>query len=153
MKSKIARLPARQEKFQPEADPRLADGQASSAEKLSSNVFIEPRRNDLASYYKSADLFLLTSNYEGWGLVVAEAMAGGCPIVMTDVGCAGELVKDGENGLIVKVGDKTVIAAAVESLIENPEKLRAIKQNNLEKAKAFRTKEEYLNRYKKSWEI
>jgi len=43
--------------------------------KLQDSVRLEPWTEDLASYYKSADLFLLTSNYEGWGLAIVEAMA------------------------------------------------------------------------------
>ena len=44
----------------------------------------------LASYYKTADLFLSTSLYEGYGLTFVEAQAAGCPIVSTDVGIAKE---------------------------------------------------------------
>jgi len=46
------------------------------------------------SFYASADAFLLTSNKEGWGLVVIEAGSFGLPVIMTDVGCAGEVVVD-----------------------------------------------------------
>lgn len=73
--------------------------------KLERNVIIEQWREDLASFYKSFDVLLLSSNYEGWGRVALEAMAAGLPVIMTDVGVAGEVIKDGINGLVVPVGD------------------------------------------------
>ena len=62
-------------------------------------------KNDLEEYYKNADVFLLTSNYEGWGMVIIEAASYGLPIIMTDVGCAGEVIKNNESGLIVPVAE------------------------------------------------
>src|SRR3989344_5355818 len=47
----------------------------------------------LISYYKTADLFLLTSNYEGYGRTLIEAAASGCPIVTTNVGAVGDILK------------------------------------------------------------
>jgi len=52
-------------------------------------------QKDVRSYYNQTDVFLLTSNSEGWGMVVIEAAGFGLPIIMTDVGCAGEVIKDG----------------------------------------------------------
>lgn len=58
---------------------------------LSASVIFEPWCDDLVSYYKTADLFLLTSSYEGYGRTVAEAIACGLPVIATDVGSAREL--------------------------------------------------------------
>ena len=58
--------------------------------KLQTNVIFEPWTDDLSSYYKTADLFLLTSLYEGYGMTLVEAEAAGCPIISTDVGVARE---------------------------------------------------------------
>ena len=63
---------------------------------------MEPWTDDPFSYYKTADLFLLTSNYEGYGMAVVEAMAAGCPVIMTDVGLAGEVLIDKKDGLVVR---------------------------------------------------
>jgi glycosyltransferase involved in cell wall biosynthesis len=120
--------------------------------KLRDSVILEPWNHDLASYYKSADLFLLTSNYEGWGLTVAEAMAAGCPVVMTDVGCAGELVINNITGMVTPVGDKAALNRNILKLIENNELRAEIKINALSAVKKLSTQEEYLNEYKKSWE-
>lgn len=58
---------------------------------LENSVIFEPWQNNLASYYKTADLFLLTSFFEGYGLTLVEAQAAGCPIISTDVGVAREV--------------------------------------------------------------
>ena len=48
-------------------------------------------RETLFSYYKTVDLFLVTSLYEGYGMTLVEAQAAGCPIISTDVGVAREV--------------------------------------------------------------
>ncbi|PIT95637.1 hypothetical protein COT96_00110, partial [Candidatus Falkowbacteria bacterium CG10_big_fil_rev_8_21_14_0_10_38_22] len=73
---------------------------------LGKNIKLLGRKDNLDEYYNSADAFLLTSNSEGWGLSVIEAAAHGLPIIMTDVGLAGEVIKNNESGLVIPVGDK-----------------------------------------------
>jgi glycosyltransferase involved in cell wall biosynthesis len=120
--------------------------------KLQDNIIFEEWSNDLSSYYKTADLFLLTSNYEGYGMTVVEAMAAECPVVMTDVGVAGELVKDGYNGIVVPVGDKAKLKEGILKMMED-KTMRAsfILSSNLTASK-FPTKEKYLKSYRQNWE-
>ena len=120
--------------------------------KLKDNIILEPWSDDLVSYYKTADLFLLTSNYEGWGMTVVEAMACGCPVVMTDVGCAGELVFNGESGLVAPVGDQAALVSAINKLIVNPLLREKFKTAGLAAVKELPNKEQYLADYRKSWE-
>ena len=63
--------------------------------RLGSNVIFEGWHDELASYYKGADIFLQTSLYEGFGLALFEAAILGCPAVSSDAGIAGELLKEG----------------------------------------------------------
>ena len=88
---------------------------------IRNNVIFEGKvANDLLpSYYRSSTVFVFPSNYEGWGRVALEAMACGKPIVMTDVGCGGEAVVDGETGYVVPVGSKTMLAQRIIFLLEN----------------------------------
>ena len=58
--------------------------------RLDNQIKFESWSDDLPSYYKTADLFLLTSYYEGYGMTLVEANAAGCKIVSTDVGVARE---------------------------------------------------------------
>lgn len=85
---------------------------------LERNTVIESWTLDLISYYKTADLFLLTSNYEGYGMAVVEAKAAGLPIIMTDVGVAGYELKTDEDVAIAPVGDKKAIYEAIIKIIQ-----------------------------------
>lgn len=58
---------------------------------LEKTVVFEPWTSELASYYKTADVFLLTSLFEGYGMTLVEASVLGRPIVSSDVGVASEL--------------------------------------------------------------
>lgn len=121
---------------------------------LNKNVVIEPWRNDLASFYKCFDVSLISSNYEGWGLVAMEAMAAGVPLVMTDVGLAGEIVRDGVNGRVVPMGDRDAFLAGVLDLYEHPEKRHAFAdaaRHTLAEMKPH-SESEYLQLYRKGFE-
>ncbi len=112
---------------------------------LTKNIVFEGWQDDLASYYKTADLFLLASNYEGYGMTIVEALSAGCPVVMTDVGCAWDVVQSGENGLVVPVGDEKALTVAVCKVLSGEAHLEA-------KPPILPTKEEYLASYRASWE-
>ncbi len=83
---------------------------------VASCVTILPWTLDVLSLMKTADIYALSSNYEGWGRVLIEAMACGLPVVSTDVGCAGEICKDHVHGLVVPVGDEECFAHALAAL-------------------------------------
>lgn len=112
---------------------------------LEPNIVFEGWQDNLYPYYKVANVFVLSSYYEGYGMVVVEALAAGCPVIMTDVGCAGDVVRDGENGLVVPVGDTQALAEAMRRVISGEAKLVA-------KPPKLPVKEEYLVAYKKSWD-
>lgn len=68
----------------------------------------------LPELYQSADLFVIPSvSGEGFGIVAAEALASGIPVVATDGGATGELVRHGCDGLVVPARDPDALAAAI----------------------------------------
>lgn len=120
---------------------------------LQKSIFMEPWRDDLASLLKSFDIFALSSHYEGWGMAVMEAMASGLAVVMTDVGLAGEVVRDRENGRVVGIGDTQAFAAALAQMCRDAVLRRHLAQAGQVSALTHtpKTKEEYLTLYKKSF--
>jgi len=121
--------------------------------KLHDSVLLEPWTDELASYYKSADLFLLTSNYEGWGMAIVEAMASGCPVLMTDVGCAGDLIRNGENGLVVPVNDKKILTETIFRLLADRSEIKYLAKKAFPAVNLLLSKQAYLDKYKDSWEM
>ena len=108
--------------------------------------------SDLPGWYKRADLFLLTSNYEGYGMVVAESIAAGTPVVMSDVGLAGEVVKNGENGFIFSVGNEEALQAILIKILNKEIDLEKLKIGTKAMANAFSNKSAYLESMRKSWD-
>jgi len=88
----------------PEEDKLKQKTRESEIEK---KVIFEPWTNDLPSYYKTCDLFLLTSWYEGYGMTLVEAKATGCKIISTDVGVAREI------GVLVTSYDPNVLGGII----------------------------------------
>ncbi len=83
-------------------------------------------RGDVAELLRQADLFTMPSATEGMPITVIEAMACALPVVATAVGGFLELVKDGENGFLVPVGDAEALAQALARLIKDRDLLRRI---------------------------
>jgi glycosyltransferase involved in cell wall biosynthesis len=75
---------------------------------------------DVIEMYRRHDLLLWTPTYEGFGLVLLEAMSQKLPAVATPIGCAPTIVRNGENGLLVPPRDPEAAAAAVERLMDDP---------------------------------
>jgi len=72
-------------------------------------------------YMASADVFVLSSWYEGFGNVLIEAMATGCPVVSTDCPSGpNEILKDGAYGPLVPVKDATALSHAIEDVLADP---------------------------------
>jgi glycosyltransferase involved in cell wall biosynthesis len=74
-----------------------------------------------ASYFAHADVFVLSSRWEGFGNVIVEALAAGTPVVSTDCpGGPGEILAHGVHGELVAVGDPRAMADAIRKTLEHP---------------------------------
>ena len=85
-------------------------------------------------------------------MVAVEAMNYGLPIIMTDVGCAGELVENEKSGLVVLVGDQGKLEEAMVRLISDENLRKNLTESALSAVKNLPSKEEIMALYKQSWE-
>ena len=87
-------------------------------------VFLGKRRQDtLQYYYSAAEVVVMPSHYESFGMVALEAMACGTPVLASDVGGLGFLVQDGVTGFTVPDGDADLLYSRL-SLLLSDEPLR-----------------------------
>lgn len=95
----------------------------------------------------TAKIFVLNSSYEGLPHVVLEAMYAGTAVIATDVGGTGEVVRDGNTGLLIPDGDRDRLETAIRSLLED-EALRRTLTRNAEELIA--TDFSYITMYQKT---
>ena len=75
----------------------------------------------LPGFFGRADIFVLPSRYDGWGVVVNQAVAAGLPVVCSDqVGAGYDLVEDGTNGVKFRAGDEASLLDALRRFIDSP---------------------------------
>lgn len=114
--------------------------------KIRDSVVFEGWKKDVTSYYKTADVFLQTSNYEGYGLSFLEAFLSSATIVTTDVGIAGDIVR-GVNVFVCPVMD-------AECILEKLGQALALEIQNKKLSmlsSVIRDKSEYFSSIQRQW--
>lgn len=91
--------------------------------------------DELAEAYRSADLLVHPSRYEGFGLQLVEAMRCGLPVLCTDGGAQAEVA--GDAALVVPAGDTAALADGIAALLAAPDRLRELQRRGLERAARF----------------
>ena len=99
-------------------------------EPIRSRIQIVAETDDVAAYYRSADIAVCTSRIESFPRVVLEAMASGLPMVTTPVFGIREQVRENINGFFYKPGDTSELAKRLGELIENPDLRRNFGDNS-----------------------
>ena len=116
---------------------------------IETSVDIELWQSDVAAFYRVADVILVTSRFEGYGLVLLEAAAHGQPVITTNVGIARELVTTPYERFVCPVGDAECIAKRLVELSQDAELRRksgtALRANA---KKLLFSEEEYIKRYR-----
>lgn len=91
---------------------------------LENSIFLEGATNDVYSKYLESDLYLMSSRYEGFGLVLVEAMSCGLPCIAFNCPCGpSDIIQEGRNGYVVPMFDKMKYVNCINILIEQ-EQLR-----------------------------
>lgn len=95
---------------------------------IEKSVVFEGWQNDLISYYKTSNLFLSTSRFEGFGVTLIEAAAAGCPIVTSDVGIAEDVFHNGVHATICPIYSEDCFVESILSIIGNNQKRETMRR-------------------------
>lgn len=106
---------------------------------LTDKVFLRGNTSDVESVYASADIFVLSSDYEGMPNALMEAMASGVPCISTDCPCGGpRMLISGENGILVGVGSEKELANSLRMLLIDDNKKNTFAYNARKRADSYR---------------
>lgn len=103
---------------------------------LESAVYFLGKLDVVAPLLASADLFLLPTSSESFGLSALEALASGVPVIGTNAGGLPEVVRDGETGFLCGVGDVDSMSAAALSILQDGERWESMSRTGAEDARA-----------------
>lgn len=102
------------------------------------NVRFEGFRADTETYYHRAAILVLASSFEGWPMVLGEAMQQGCvPIAYDSFAALFDIVEDGKSGRIVKFKNSAAFSNALDELMTNADKLAMLQRGAIEKTKEY----------------
>lgn len=105
---------------------------------IESQTVLSGFHKDMAKYYAEAEIFVLSSRYEGFGMVLIEAMSQGCACVAADYkGRQKEIFGSNEFGICVNPGNIVEMSEAIEKLIKNKELRTRMQQKAIERSKDF----------------
>ncbi len=117
--------------------------------RLAQNVALLPWSDNAFGLMQGADIFALSSDWEGWGRVLIESMAAGIPAVTTNVGCVGEVFINNRHGFVVGVGDMDAFAEKLIALANDPEIRQRFGRQAVEDVQQIHTT---TSSYAKAWE-
>jgi glycosyltransferase involved in cell wall biosynthesis len=95
------------------------------------------KQQDMEEIYAIADLFLLPSEYESFGLAALEAMAAGSPVVASNTGGLPEIISHGVNGFLSELGDVQDMANKALEILEDNTRLEEFKRQARIQAEKF----------------
>ena len=98
------------------------------------------------------DLFVLSSHWEGFGIVLAEAMAFGKPVVSSDTDGSREVVENGKSGIIVPVNDPQSFAETILHLLAKPDLMLQMGQEGLQRVTKLFNCEQFIEGYETFYE-
>jgi len=127
--------------------------QLASSLQIDQAVIFLPWTDNPQDLIRTADILALSSDWEGWGRVLVEAMALGTPAVATDVGCANEIFKDGVHGFVVNIRDDEAFAQKLIALAEDKEMRERFGRQGMHDAqKVHVSLDEYAQGWRSLWD-
>lgn len=116
---------------------------------VADRVFFLGIQEEIQALLPLADLFLLPSQHESFGLVALEAMSCGVPVIATNQGGTVELIEDGRSGFLVDPEDVAGMAELGRRLLTDPEEARRVGRAARERAESNFSEPEIVSRYEK----
>lgn len=93
---------------------------------------------DIKQEYLKSSLFIFSSRFEGFGMVLVEAMACGIPVVSFDCPCGPkDIVTEGKDGFLVPNGDTSKLASTIKLLVTHPDKIQEMSLNAISKSQNY----------------
>jgi D-inositol-3-phosphate glycosyltransferase len=129
----------------PDAEPEEMSAEMARIQKICDDLtvgkmvaFLGKRSQDtLPYYYSAADVVVMPSHYESFGMVALEAMACGTPVIASQVGGLAYLVQDGVTGYHVPDGDDGILCEKLSALLGDPSLRRSLGHNAAEYAQNY----------------
>lgn len=103
----------------------------------------------LAQQFAAAQLLVVPSSYEGFGIVYMEALGYGLPVIATTAGAAAEIVREGVDGFLINPSDARALAQRLVTLRDNPALLAELSRNALARFQVFPTWPESAGRIRR----
>lgn len=124
------------------------------AERLGIARFIRfvPWVRDVSAYLYASTVVVVPSRFEGWGLIACEAAGHGKVVVMTDTGCAGDVIIDNETGIVVPPEDVDALSGAVIKVLANDALRDRLGMNAKRRASNLVTNSQARKLHQESWE-
>lgn len=114
----------------------MLQGLVSSLQ-LTGRVHFLQGRSDVATLLGQADLFVLPSRHEGFGLALVEALAAGLPVIASNTDGPADIISDGVDGLLFESGSDEQLAEKIEILIQSPVLARHLSINGRAKSTKY----------------
>lgn len=112
-------------------------------------VFFTGYRRDIIELLQLLDLLVVSSSVDSFGLAALEAMSVGTPVLAVNAGGLPEIISPGENGVLIESPNPDLICMGVESLLQNPSRMREFAEKGLRKVREKFSSEEQIRRIQK----
>lgn len=111
-------------------------------------IFSSVKHTELKNIYSSSDVMVLPSLFDGWGMVVTEALACGCPVITTKNTGASDIIINGENGYVVPIMDSDAIADCLNQIYKDSKKSFFNRETIVKSVDKYKDWNEYTMKYK-----
>jgi glycosyltransferase involved in cell wall biosynthesis len=118
---------------------------------IEGSVLFAGWQENVAEYLAAMDIFCLPSRWEGFGIILLEAMAMRMPIVATRVGGVPEIVEEGKSGILVSPGNPAELADGLCRLLSDANMRKEIGYYNAKKVKTFFNVKDMINKYEEMY--